>query len=92
MTESEIFRQPLCLVDAGPDGKMTVNTQVLNQLKCLDKEVVVVSIAGPYRTGKSYLMNKLAGRNKGKDERVSRVTREENVTLMCSSISLRVPS
>lgn len=70
MTESEIFRQPLCLVDSGPDGKMTVDTLVLDQLKSLDKEVVVVSIAGPYRTGKSYLMNKLAGQNKGRDVHV----------------------
>ena len=52
-----IMEAPQCLIDSGEDGELVVNERVLDQLKRLDKQVVVVGIAGPYRTGKSYLMN-----------------------------------
>jgi ribosome biogenesis GTPase A len=38
----------------------------LDILDQIDQHVVVVSVVGLYRTGKSYLMNKLAGERKGK--------------------------
>ena len=60
-----IFTEPKCLVESPPDGKLDVNHDVLQELQKLDKPVVVVVIAGPYRTGKSYLMNQLAGQNLG---------------------------
>ena len=61
MAESlQIFVTPQCLVESTRDGKLAVNQTVLQELKKLDEHVVVVVIAGPYRTGKSYLMNRLA--------------------------------
>ena len=61
MAESlQIFVTQQCLVESTRDGKLAVNKTVLQELMNLDKQVVVVVIAGPYRTGKSYLMNRLA--------------------------------
>ena len=56
------------------DGKLAVNEDVLQELQKLDKQVVVVVIAGPYRTGKSYLMNQLAGYKPGQSINLSYAT------------------
>ena len=61
-----IFQQPQCLIDTDDGGKLYVVNDVVNQLKTIEKPLVVISIAGLYRTGKSYLMNRLAGRTNGK--------------------------
>ncbi|KAM9000549.1 guanylate-binding protein 3-like isoform 1-T1 [Sarcophilus harrisii] len=55
---------PMCLVE-NRDRKLTVNPKALQILTSIDKPVVVVAIVGLYRTGKSYLMNRLAGKNSG---------------------------
>ncbi|MBN3315397.1 GBP1 protein, partial [Atractosteus spatula] len=56
---------PVCLVENGEDGKLHVNRQSLELLGKIEQQVVVVSVVGLYRTGKSYLMNKLARTKKG---------------------------
>nr|XP_015192051.1 PREDICTED: guanylate-binding protein 1-like isoform X1 [Lepisosteus oculatus] len=56
---------PICLIENGEDGKLSVNSQALEILEQIQQSVVVVSIVGLYRTGKSYFMNKLAGKRKG---------------------------
>uniref|UniRef100_UPI00398F6C1B guanylate-binding protein 1-like n=1 Tax=Pristiophorus japonicus TaxID=55135 RepID=UPI00398F6C1B len=56
---------PVCLVDNTSDGSLIVKQDALNILASLRKPVAVVSIAGKYRTGKSYLMNRLAGKSVG---------------------------
>ena len=62
MAESlTIFTEPKCIVESIPDDKLAVNQDVLQKLQKLNKQVVVVVIAGQYRTGKSYLMNQLVG-------------------------------
>ena len=55
-----IFVNTECLIESKRNGLLAVNKTVLQELKKLDKQVVVVVTAGPYRTGKSYLMNRLA--------------------------------
>ena len=55
---------PECLVE-NTNGQLLVNPEALKILSAIRQPVVVVAIVGPYRTGKSYLMNKLAGKNKG---------------------------
>ncbi|XP_015197259.2 guanylate-binding protein 1-like isoform X1 [Lepisosteus oculatus] len=47
------------------NGKLSVNQEALQVLSEIDRPVVVVAVAGPARTGKSYLLNRLAGRKKG---------------------------
>ncbi|XP_063168614.1 guanylate-binding protein 1-like [Candoia aspera] len=47
------------------DGKLEVCPEAIEMLSKIHQPVVVVSIVGYARTGKSYLMNKLAGKNAG---------------------------
>ncbi|CAI5781045.1 guanylate-binding protein 1-like [Podarcis lilfordi] len=56
---------PVCLIENMPDGKLVVNREAAEVLAGIRQPVVVVAIAGLYRTGKSYLMNRLAGKRKG---------------------------
>ncbi|TRY55289.1 hypothetical protein DNTS_013450 [Danionella cerebrum] len=56
---------PVCLIDTLPDGRLFAQPDALQILSQLGKQVVVVSVVGLYRTGKSYLMNRLAGSDKG---------------------------
>ncbi|XP_077116095.1 guanylate-binding protein 7-like [Ranitomeya variabilis] len=56
---------PVCLIENHDDGTIQVNQEALNILSRFTQKVVVVGIVGKYRTGKSYLMNKLAGHNNG---------------------------
>ncbi|XP_055979031.1 guanylate-binding protein 6-like [Sorex fumeus] len=55
---------PICLVE-NKNEKLSVNREALEILQKISQPVVVVAIVGPYRTGKSYLMNCLAGKNHG---------------------------
>ncbi|XP_035168775.1 uncharacterized protein LOC118158253, partial [Oxyura jamaicensis] len=56
---------PLCLVQNGPDGALSLHPPALEVLRGIGQPVVVVAIAGPYRMGKSFLMNRLARRRTG---------------------------
>ncbi|KAL4597459.1 guanylate-binding protein 1-like, partial [Arapaima gigas] len=57
--------KPVCLIDKTKENDLLVNQEALNILNSIRQPVVVVSIVGMYRTGKSYLMNRLAGKRKG---------------------------
>ena len=59
--ESEV---PLCLIE-NVKGQLRANQKALEVLSAITQPVVVVAIVGLYRTGKSYLMNKLAGKRTG---------------------------
>ncbi|XP_060256645.1 guanylate-binding protein 5 isoform X3 [Ovis aries] len=56
--------EPLCLIE-NTNGPLLVNPEALKILSDIRQPVVVVAIMGLNRTGKSYLINKLAGKNKG---------------------------
>ncbi|ETE72015.1 hypothetical protein L345_02159, partial [Ophiophagus hannah] len=53
---------PVCLIENRPNG-LHACPEALRLLSEIRQPVVVVSIVGLYRTGKSYLMNRLAGKN-----------------------------
>ncbi|XP_010329421.3 guanylate-binding protein 2 [Saimiri boliviensis] len=55
---------PVSLID-NTKGQMVTNPEALKILSAITQPVVVVAIVGLYRTGKSYLMNRLAGKNEG---------------------------
>lgn len=55
---------PICLVK-NTNQRLSVNLQALQILDEISQPVMVVAIVGLYRTGKSYLMNRLAGQNHG---------------------------
>uniref|UniRef100_A0A8C4T5N9 Guanylate-binding protein 1-like n=1 Tax=Erpetoichthys calabaricus TaxID=27687 RepID=A0A8C4T5N9_ERPCA len=55
---------PVCLIENTASG-LQMNQEALEILSRIEQPVVVVAIVGLYRTGKSYLMNKLAGQKSG---------------------------
>ncbi|KAM9687369.1 uncharacterized protein ACIGJ3_004830 isoform 4-T7 [Trichechus inunguis] len=55
---------PVCLIENN-EKKLMVNQEALKILSAITQPVVVVAIVGLYRTGKSYLMNKLTGKKQG---------------------------
>uniref|UniRef100_A0A8I6A0D0 Guanylate binding protein family member 6 n=2 Tax=Rattus norvegicus TaxID=10116 RepID=A0A8I6A0D0_RAT len=55
---------PICLVE-NHNERLSVNQKAIEILDKISQPVVVVAIVGLYRTGKSYLMNCLAGQNHG---------------------------
>nr|XP_055045678.1 guanylate-binding protein 6-like isoform X2 [Misgurnus anguillicaudatus] len=57
--------KPVCLIDTESDGKLCVQESALEILLKIEQPVVVVAVVGLYRTGKSYLMNRLAGKQTG---------------------------
>ncbi|KAI4590779.1 hypothetical protein MJG53_001828, partial [Ovis ammon polii x Ovis aries] len=64
MASGSTIMDPVCLV-RNQNNQLTVNPRALKTLEQISQPVVVVAIAGLYRTGKSYLMNRLAGQNHG---------------------------
>ncbi|XP_018972065.1 guanylate-binding protein 1-like [Cyprinus carpio] len=56
---------PVCLIENDENGKLHVNKKAKDILDGIHEPVVVVSVVGLYRTGKSYLMNRLAGQQSG---------------------------
>ncbi|XP_031418233.1 guanylate-binding protein 1-like isoform X2 [Clupea harengus] len=55
---------PVCLIENAEGGLRTVES-ALDILRGIQQPVVVVAVVGLYRTGKSYLMNRLAGQQSG---------------------------
>lgn len=57
--------KPLLLVDIDQSGKCTLNPEALSFLRNITENICVASVAGMYRTGKSYLLNRLMGKQHG---------------------------
>ncbi|XP_050959607.1 guanylate-binding protein 1 isoform X2 [Labeo rohita] len=60
-----VMNRPVCFIDTESDGKLRVQQSALQILQQIQQPVVVVAVVGLYRTGKSYLMNCLARKQKG---------------------------
>ncbi|KAF5892052.1 guanylate-binding protein 1-like, partial [Clarias magur] len=59
------MEKPECLISTDSEGRLYVVEEVKEILDRISQPVVVVTIVGLYRTGKSYLMNHLAGKQTG---------------------------
>ncbi|KAJ8378946.1 hypothetical protein AAFF_G00233110 [Aldrovandia affinis] len=59
-----LMESPMCLIE-NTDGSFSVCPEAIEILMGITQPVVVVAVVGLYRTGKSYLMNKLAGKKQG---------------------------
>ncbi|XP_042534792.1 guanylate-binding protein 4-like [Dipodomys spectabilis] len=64
MASESTVMAPICLVENEKEQLM-VNPKAVKVLEAITQPVVVVAIVGKYHTGKSYLMNRLAGHNQG---------------------------
>ncbi|XP_028819789.1 guanylate-binding protein 1-like [Denticeps clupeoides] len=60
-----VMEEPVCLIDSEEDGRLQVRGEAMNILEQIQQPVVVVAVVGLYRTGKSYLMNRLARKKTG---------------------------
>ncbi|KAM4652199.1 guanylate-binding protein 1-like, partial [Discoglossus pictus] len=56
---------PICLIENTEKKEFRVNPEALKILSEISKTVVVVAIVGLRQSGKSYLMNRLAGKSSG---------------------------
>ncbi|XP_053551067.1 guanylate-binding protein 1-like [Bombina bombina] len=74
---------PVCLIMNSTDGKLEVNSDALEILSGISQPVVVVAVVGLYRTGKSYLMNKLAGVNRGFDLGATIEAKTKGIWMWC---------
>lgn len=63
--EDYSWTAPRCLLENTSGREMKVNEKTIELLRNIHDPMVVVAIVGLYRTGKSYLMNKLAGKQSG---------------------------
>ncbi|XP_043358097.1 guanylate-binding protein 4-like isoform X9 [Dermochelys coriacea] len=59
------MEEPMCLIENRPGRELQLNQRALSLLQSFRQPVVVVAIAGLYRTGKSYLLNRLASKDQG---------------------------
>ncbi|XP_047018496.1 guanylate-binding protein 1 isoform X2 [Ictalurus punctatus] len=57
--------EPVCLISSDSEGRLCVMKKAKEILDGITQPVIVVSVVGLYRTGKSYLMNRLAGKQTG---------------------------
>ncbi|XP_043076959.1 guanylate-binding protein 1-like isoform X3 [Puntigrus tetrazona] len=64
MSKAGLMPSPICLVE-NVNGSLGVCKPAIEFLSQINEPVVVVSVVGLYRTGKSYLMNRLAGHQSG---------------------------
>lgn len=64
LASGSTMMEPICLIE-NQKNCLRVNPSALKILQEDSQPVVVVAIVGMYRTGKSYLMNRLAGQNRG---------------------------
>ena len=64
--KSSLFTSPTCLLSTNQvTGKMEIQQPVLDDILNIEQQLNVVSITGLYRTGKSYLLTRLADRYTG---------------------------
>ncbi|XP_065761876.1 guanylate-binding protein 6-like [Muntiacus reevesi] len=64
MASGPKMMEPIYLIE-NKNAQFSVSQKALHILKKISQPVVVVAIVGLYHTGKSYLMNRLAGQNNG---------------------------
>ncbi|XP_051555404.1 guanylate-binding protein 1-like [Myxocyprinus asiaticus] len=65
MACSARMSSPVCLIENDLNGQLCVSKEAKDILDEIKEPVVVVSVVGLYRTGKSYIMNRLAGQQSG---------------------------
>jgi hypothetical protein len=56
---------PLPLVTVDSHGKFVVGSEAFNLIRQIKGDVAVIAVAGIYRTGKSYILNRLLGKQQG---------------------------
>ncbi|KAK7811061.1 hypothetical protein U0070_010220 [Myodes glareolus] len=79
--------EPMCLIENNEE-ELVANQEALKILSAITQPVVVVAIVGLYRTGKSYLMNKLAGKEKEGLGDVEKINEKNDTQIFALAILL----
>lgn len=58
-TSKNYIEKPIHLVSINSFGKLVLHYEAINYLKTFKSPLSILSIAGPYRTGKSFLLNSI---------------------------------
>ncbi|XP_062919346.1 guanylate-binding protein 1-like isoform X1 [Mobula hypostoma] len=82
------MEKPLQLV-YNKDGKLQLNPEALKVLQSIEVSMVVVAMVGAARTGKSYLMNCLAGDKKGFSMDSTVQSHTKGIWMWCRSLPQR---
>ena len=64
-SESSKDERPIQLFSIAPNGNFVLNREAIEMIRGVKKKLAIVAVAGQYRTGKSYLLNRLIGRQNG---------------------------
>ncbi|XP_053393749.1 guanylate-binding protein 1-like [Mercenaria mercenaria] len=67
LPDNPIFHSPMILVST-VDGKTTCDQSTLTKLREIEKPLNIVSVVGTLRTGKSFILNKLASHGSAGDK------------------------
>ncbi len=60
------MENPISFIATGEDGTgLIINPEAVAIIREVKKPLMVISVVGPYRTGKSFLLNLLMGRTDG---------------------------
>ena len=60
-----MLNKPIEFIKISSSGKCTITEEAIEMLSKIESNLAVISIAGIYRSGKSYLLNRLLGRQDG---------------------------
>jgi len=60
-----MLNKPIEFIKISSSGKCTITEEAKEMLSKIENNIAVISIAGIYRSGKSYLLNRLLGRQDG---------------------------
>ena len=87
------MNKPIEFIKIDNAGKCTLTEEAEEMLSNIDSNLAVITIAGIYRSGKSYLLNRLLGRQDGFEigPTISSCTKGQN-TMYYSRMILKVLS
>ena len=64
-TDISDWEKPRLFIETDVEGELIVNKETEQCLEKITQPVVVVSVVGLYRTGKSFILNRLSGLGQG---------------------------
>uniref|UniRef100_H3AD43 GB1/RHD3-type G domain-containing protein n=1 Tax=Latimeria chalumnae TaxID=7897 RepID=H3AD43_LATCH len=65
MSSILLMEAPVCLLENSSEAKLRLRPEALEILQLIEQPLVVVAVVRSYRTGKLFLMNKLAMKKTG---------------------------
>ena len=64
MNKNQVSGKPVQLIEQ-KKGMLFINSTIAEKIKAITGSIGVIAVIGPYRTGKSYIMNRLLNRSDG---------------------------